>query len=78
MRRLANRVDSGEDSWDAIFSGESPFSYLLQGHVKRAITANADMLRDATQSSEEFERYREEGMGGPGARRATAYDDERT
>jgi hypothetical protein len=60
MRTLARRVDSGEDSWDAIFSGASRFIDLLRGHLDRMIAANREAIARAIEEDEEFDPYPED------------------
>jgi hypothetical protein len=57
MQELARRVDDGADSWPAIFSGESPNSVLLQGHLTRMIEENREAARVAIEEDEEFEPF---------------------
>ena len=33
MRTLVGRIRDGEDSWEAVFSGQSPNGALLRGHL---------------------------------------------
>lgn len=35
MRTLVGRIKEGEDTWEQVFSGESPHGALLQGHLTR-------------------------------------------
>ena len=55
MRTLARRVDAGEDSWDAIFAGESPNTELLRGHLDRMIEANREAIARAFEEDDEFD-----------------------
>jgi hypothetical protein len=57
MRTLARRVDTGEDSWDAIFSGRSPHADLLRGHLERMIAENRDAIREAIEEDDEFDPF---------------------
>jgi hypothetical protein len=63
MRTLARRVDAGEDSWDAIFSGQSPHSDLLRGHLDRMISEHRDAIVEAIEQEEDFELYRQDPGG---------------
>jgi hypothetical protein len=63
MRTLARRVDAGEDSWDAIFAGESPNADLLRGHLDRMIEANRDAIARAIEQEPDFDLYRQEPGG---------------
>jgi hypothetical protein len=65
MQTLARRVDSGEDSWDAIFSGASPHAELLLGHLDRMIAENRETITRAIEQEPDFDLYRQEpGQGG--------------
>ncbi|MGX7825681.1 hypothetical protein ACTG9Q_11370 [Actinokineospora sp. 24-640] len=55
MRELARRVERGQDSWQAIFSGASPHADLLRGHVERMVEENREAIRTALQENEEFD-----------------------
>jgi hypothetical protein len=57
MQELARRVDAGEDSWPAIFSGESPNSVLLQGHLTRMIEENGEAARIAIEEDDDFDPF---------------------
>jgi ABC-type transporter Mla subunit MlaD len=57
MQELARRVDDGTDSWPAIFSGESPNSVLLQGHLARMIEENREAARVAIEEDDEFDPF---------------------
>lgn len=35
MQLLVEKIRSGEDTWEQVFSGESPHGSLLQGHLTR-------------------------------------------
>ena len=35
MATLVEKIKGGEDSWEQVFSGESPHGALLQGHLTR-------------------------------------------
>ena len=35
MRTLVAKIRGGEDTWERVFSGESPHSTLLQGHLTK-------------------------------------------
>ena len=37
MQALVEKIRSGEDSWEQVFSGESPNGALLQGHLTRMV-----------------------------------------
>jgi hypothetical protein len=60
MRTLARRVDSGEDTWDAIFAGESPYADLLGGHLDRMISANREAIAQAIEEGDDFDPHPED------------------
>ena len=35
MKALVGKIKDGEDTWEQVFSGESPHGALLQGHLTR-------------------------------------------
>jgi hypothetical protein len=35
MKTLVGKIKDGEDTWEQVFSGESPHGALLQGHLTR-------------------------------------------
>ena len=35
MKTLVEKIQGGEDTWEQVFSGESPNGTLLQGHLDR-------------------------------------------
>ena len=37
MQALLEKIRSGEDSWEQVFSGQSPNGALLQGHLTRMV-----------------------------------------
>ena len=37
MQTLVEKIRSGEDSWEQVFSGQSPNGALLQGHLTRMV-----------------------------------------
>lgn len=37
MQALVERIRRGEDSWEQVFSGQSPNGALLQGHLTRMV-----------------------------------------
>lgn len=58
MRELARRIERGDDSWDAVFSGESPNSELLGSTVDHAIAANQEAIVQAFEEDEDFDPSR--------------------
>ncbi|MPZ85484.1 MAG: hypothetical protein GEV28_35925 [Actinophytocola sp.] len=57
MQELARRVDEGQDSWAAIFSGDSPNSILLQGLLTRMIAENGEATRAAIEEDDDFDPF---------------------
>ena len=37
MRTLVEKIRGGEDTWEQVFSGESPHAGLLQGHLTKMV-----------------------------------------
>ena len=37
MKTLVEKIRGGEDTWEQVFSGESPHGALLQGHLARMV-----------------------------------------
>ena len=37
MKTLVEKIQGGEDTWEQVFSGESPHATLLQGHLTRLV-----------------------------------------
>ena len=42
MRTLTDKIRSGEDTWEQVFSGQSPNGALLQGHLTRMLEEHQD------------------------------------
>ena len=42
MKTLVEKIRSGEDTWEQVFSGESPNGALLQGHLDRMVEEHQD------------------------------------
>lgn len=57
MQELARRVDEGQDTWPAIFSGDSPNSILLQGLLTRMIEENREATRAAIEEDDDFDPF---------------------
>lgn len=57
MRELARRVDRGQDTWEAIFSGDSPNARLLRGHLDRMATENRTAIRTAIEDDPDFDPF---------------------
>ena len=44
MKTLVSKIKDGEDTWEQVFSGESPYASLLQGHLTRMVEEHQDDL----------------------------------
>jgi hypothetical protein len=44
MKTLVEKIRSGEDTWEHVFSGESPNGALLQGHLTKMFDEHQDDL----------------------------------
>ena len=44
MATLVEKIKGGEDSWEQVFSGESPHASLLQGHLTRMFEEHQEDL----------------------------------
>lgn len=44
MKELVGRIKDGEDSWEAVFAGESPNAALFQGHLTALVEEHKDDL----------------------------------
>lgn len=44
MATLVAKIKGGEDTWEQVFSGESPHSALLQGHLRRMFEEHKEDL----------------------------------
>lgn len=42
MRTLVAKIKDGKDTWERVFSGESPHGTLLQGHLTRMFEEHKD------------------------------------
>jgi hypothetical protein len=42
MQTLGEKIRGGEDTWEQVFSGESPNAALLQGHLTRMVEEHQD------------------------------------
>lgn len=58
MRSLVETIRSGEDTWDQVFSGQSPHSALLQGHLTRMVEEHQDDIALAFEELLEEEEAR--------------------
>ncbi|MGQ0773510.1 MAG: hypothetical protein ACT4NY_03680 [Pseudonocardiales bacterium] len=57
MRELARRVDRGQDTWEAIFSGDSPNAVLLRGHLGRMATEHRAAISTAIEEDPDFDPF---------------------
>jgi hypothetical protein len=44
MKTLVEKIRGGEDTWENVFSGESPNGALLQGHLTKMVEEHKDDL----------------------------------
>lgn len=44
MKTLAEKIRNGEDTWESVFSGESPNGTLLQGHLTKMFEEHKEDL----------------------------------
>jgi hypothetical protein len=44
MKSLVEKIRGGEDTWENVFSGESPNGALLQGHLTKMVEEHKDDL----------------------------------
>ena len=58
MATLVEKIKAGEDSWEQVFSGESPHATLLQGHLTRMFEEHKDDLALAFEELIEAEEAR--------------------
>jgi len=42
MKTLVEKIRGGEDTWEQVFSGQSPNGALLQGHLSRMVEEHQD------------------------------------
>jgi hypothetical protein len=42
MKTLVEKIRGGEDTWEQVFSGQSPHGALLQGHLNRMVEEHQD------------------------------------
>lgn len=45
MKELVTKIKAGEDSWEAVFAGESPNGTLLQSHLTKLVEDNIEDLQ---------------------------------
>ena len=57
MRDLARRVETGRDSWRAVFDGTSPNAHLLQGHLDRMLAENREAIATALAEDDDFDPF---------------------
>ncbi|HEX5917527.1 MAG TPA: hypothetical protein VFY76_06705 [Nocardioides sp.] len=58
MRTLTDKIRSGEDTWEQVFSGQSPNGALLQGHLTRMLEEHQDDIALAFEELLEEEEAR--------------------
>ena len=45
MRTLVRKIRDGEDTWEAVFAGESPHGALLQGHISTQLEEHLEDIQ---------------------------------
>ena len=58
MRTLVEKIRGGEDTWERVFSGESPNGPLLQGHLTRLVDEHQEDIALAFEELVEEEEAR--------------------
>ena len=58
MKALVEKIRGGEDTWERVFSGESPNASLLQGHLTRLVEEHQDDIALAFEELVEAEEAR--------------------
>ncbi|MCY4728822.1 hypothetical protein NYO98_21270 [Nocardioides sp. STR2] len=58
MRTLVARIRGGEDTWEQVFSGESPNGVLLKGHLTRLVDEHQEDIALAFEELVEEEEAR--------------------
>lgn len=58
MKTLVEKIRGGEDTWENVFSGESPNGALLQGHLTKMVEEHQDDLALAFEELIEEEEAR--------------------
>ena len=58
MKTLVEKIRGGEDTWEQVFSGESPHGALLQGHLDRMVEEHQDDIALAFEELVEEEEAR--------------------
>jgi hypothetical protein len=58
MRTLVAKIRGGEDTWEQVFSGESPHGVLLQGHLARLVDEHQEDIALAFEELVEEEEAR--------------------
>ena len=60
MKELVGKIKDGDDTWEQVFSGESPHGALLQGHLRRMFEEHKE---DIALAFEELIEEEEEAKG---------------
>ncbi len=58
MKTLVEKIRGGEDTWEQVFSGQSPNGALLQGHLHRMVEEHQDDIALAFEELVEEEEAR--------------------
>lgn len=57
MQELAERIESGRDSWDNVFAGESPHLELFYPHLNTMAAQNREVIRVAVEEDPDFDPF---------------------
>ncbi len=55
MRRLAEHIENGEETWGDVFEGIAPHGELFLGHLERMEEEHAEEIRTAIEEDEDFD-----------------------
>jgi predicted small metal-binding protein len=55
MRRLAEHIENGDESWQEVFEGIAPHGDLFHGHLTRMSDEHAEDIRTAIEEDEDFD-----------------------
>ncbi|MBP2471742.1 hypothetical protein JOF53_000614 [Crossiella equi] len=57
MQRIARQVEDGRDTWQSVFTGTSPLTALLRGHLDRMAQENREAIGQAIEEDEDFDPF---------------------
>ncbi|CAA9370181.1 MAG: hypothetical protein AVDCRST_MAG32-653 [uncultured Nocardioides sp.] len=70
MRTLVGKIRDGEDTWEAVFAGESPNGALLQGHLTTQLEEHLEDIQLAWEDLLDEEEAQGNYLGPDGPRHA--------